>query len=129
MTAQTRPGPIAALRGIWQRNRDLLHNASSLAGTTGVTSIIGFVHWIVAAREFSRQAAGYGAAAFSAKTPLGTIGMFGLGTMLIGQLPKAPRAGRRSPKRTPHRIRARIARPRAGLPIGRWCWAERLPTP
>jgi O-antigen/teichoic acid export membrane protein len=93
MTVQTRSGPIAGLRGIWQHNHDLLHNASTLAGTTGLTSVFGVVFWIVAAREFSQQAVGYGAAAISAMTLLGTIGMFGLGTMLIGELPKRRERG------------------------------------
>ena len=44
---------------------------------------------------FSQQAVGYGSAAVSAFTLLGTIGMFGLGTLLIGELPRrnATRAG------------------------------------
>jgi O-antigen/teichoic acid export membrane protein len=81
---------MAALRDIWQRNHDLLHNAGSLAATTGLTSVIGFVFWIVAAREFSPRSVGYGSAAVSAMMLLGTIGMFGLGTMLIGELPRHP---------------------------------------
>ena len=88
MTAQTRSGPGAALLGIWERHHDLLRNAGSLAATTGCTSVFGFVFWIVAAREFSPQSVGYGAAAVSAMMLLGTIGMFGLGTMLIGELPR-----------------------------------------
>jgi len=88
MTTQAGSGPWAAVRGIWQRNQDLLRNAGSLAATTGLTSVFGFVYWIVAAREFSQQAVGYGAAAVSAMMLLGTIGEFGLGTMLIGELPK-----------------------------------------
>lgn len=88
MTAETRSGPMAALVGIWERNKDLLRNAGSLAATTGLTSAFGFVYWIVAAREFSPKAVGFGSAAVSAMTLFGTIGMFGLGTMLIGELPQ-----------------------------------------
>jgi O-antigen/teichoic acid export membrane protein len=86
--ALTRSGPWSAVRAIWQRNEDLLRNAGSLAATTGLTSVFGFVYWIVAAKEFSQQAVGYGSAAVSAMILLGTIGEFGLGTMLIGELPK-----------------------------------------
>ena len=93
MPALTRSGPWAAVRGIWQRNRDLLRNAGSLAATTGLTSLFGFVYWVVAAKEFSQQAVGYGSAAVSAMILLGTIGEFGLGTMLIGELPKRRSAG------------------------------------
>jgi O-antigen/teichoic acid export membrane protein len=76
------------VRGIWRRNQDLLRNAGSLAATTGLTSVFGFVFWIIAARKFSPQAVGYGSAAISAMMLLGTVGMFGLGTVLIGELPK-----------------------------------------
>jgi O-antigen/teichoic acid export membrane protein len=86
-------GLRSRITGIWQRNHELLRNAGSLLATTGVTSVFGFAYWIVAAREFSQSAVGYGSAAVSAMTLLGTIGMFGLGTVLIGELPR--RAGNR----------------------------------
>src|SRR5579859_5331352 len=88
MNAQQSSGLMARLREMWRGNSDLLRNAGSLAATTGLTSVFGFVYWIIAAREFSAQAVGYGSAAISAMTLLGTIGMFGLGTMLIGELPR-----------------------------------------
>jgi O-antigen/teichoic acid export membrane protein len=79
---------------VWRRHKDLLTNAGSLLGTTGVTSALGFTFWTFAARELSQQAVGYGSAAVSAMTLLGTIGVFGLGTVLIGELPRRnPRAG------------------------------------
>jgi O-antigen/teichoic acid export membrane protein len=86
-------GLRSRINGIWQRNHELLRNAGSLLATTGVTSVFGFAYWIFAAREFSQSAVGYGSAAVSAMTLLGTIGMFGLGTVLIGELPR--RAGNR----------------------------------
>jgi O-antigen/teichoic acid export membrane protein len=73
---------------MWQRNHDLLRNAGSLLATTGVTSLSGFAYWVFAARVFSQESVGYGSAAISVMTLLGTIGMFGLGTMLIGELPQ-----------------------------------------
>lgn len=48
---------------------------------------MGFVYWAVAARLFSPRVVGYGSATLSAALLLGTIGMFGLGTLLIGELP------------------------------------------
>jgi O-antigen/teichoic acid export membrane protein len=75
-------------RAILQRNQDLLRNAGSLLATTGVTSAFGFGFWIFAARVFSQQSVGFGSAAISMMQLLGTIGMFGLGTMLIGELPQ-----------------------------------------
>src|SRR5512146_1397035 len=83
----------AKVRRILQRNQDLLRNAGSLAATTGLTSALGFGYWIYAARMFSPEAVGYGTAAISTMTLLGTVGMFGLGTMLIGELPRGGNRG------------------------------------
>lgn len=101
--ARARAGPRAAIpqrspwlaaQAMWRRHHDLLRNASALAATTGVTSVLGFAYWATAARLFSQQAVGYGAAAISAMTLLGTIGMLGMGTLLIGELPRrSDRAG------------------------------------
>ena len=86
--------PFGAAKAAWRRHQDLLRNASTLAATTGVTSLLGFAYWATAARLFSQQAVGYGAAAISAMTLLGTIGMLGMGTLLIGELPRrTARAG------------------------------------
>lgn len=84
---------IVVIRGILTRNQDLLRNAGSLAATTGVTSILGFGYWIYAAHVFSPDAVGRGTAAISALSLLGTIGMFGIGTMLIGELPRGRNRG------------------------------------
>jgi O-antigen/teichoic acid export membrane protein len=83
-----------ALAAVWRRHGDLLRNAGSLVASTGVASLLGVVYWMFAARVFSQGAVGYGSAAVSAMTLLGTIGMFGLGTLLIGELPRrTSRAG------------------------------------
>ena len=93
-TAPSRISPFRAATAVWTRHKDLLRNAATLLATTGVTSVLGFSFWAFAAREFSQQAVGYGSAAISAMTLLGTIGVFGLGTVLIGELPRrSPRAG------------------------------------
>jgi len=69
-------------------NRAIVSNASSLVGTQLVTSGLGFLFWLVAARWFSPAAVGFAAAAISAMTLLGTFGMLGLGTLLMGELPR-----------------------------------------
>jgi O-antigen/teichoic acid export membrane protein len=86
---------LRPLRAALARNQDLLRNAGSLAATTGVTSILGFAYWIYAARFFSHDAdaVGYATAAIATMTLLGTIGVFGLGTMLIGELPQGGNRG------------------------------------
>ena len=86
--------PSAAVMAAWRRHRDLLSNAGSLLATTGVTSLLGFIYWIFATRLFSQGSVGYGSAEVSAMTLLGSIGMLGLNTLLIGELPRrTDRAG------------------------------------
>ncbi len=79
---------LGSARDALSNNKDILRNASSLALTAGLTSIIGFAYWIYAARVFSIEAVGYGSAAIATMMLVGTVGMFGLDTMLIGELPR-----------------------------------------
>ena len=81
-------GRLPVARAAWNRHRDLLSNTASLLATTGTTSALGFAFWTVAARLFSQQPVGYAAAALSATTLLGTIGVLGLDTLLVGELPQ-----------------------------------------
>ncbi|AGL14861.1 lipopolysaccharide biosynthesis protein [Actinoplanes sp. N902-109] len=77
-----RTGLIATLRG----HLDLVLNAGSLMATTAITSLFGFAYWWLAARTAPAEAVGQASAAVSAMTLIGTIGMFGMGTMLIADL-------------------------------------------
>lgn len=83
---------MTVMRAAWQPHRDLLSNAGSLVASTGVASLFGLVYWMLATRLFDQRSVGYGSAAVSAMTLLGTIGMLGLGTLLVGELPR--RSGR-----------------------------------
>ena len=74
------------LRRLLDERRFVLVSAASLLGSTLVTAGLGFVYWAVAARTFSAASVGYGSAAISLMTLLGTVGMLGLGTLLIGEL-------------------------------------------
>lgn len=76
----------ARLRGA--ANLSILANASSLVGTTAVTSIFGFAYWWIAARLFAPQAVGFASASVAAMLLLGTVGALGFGTLLIGELPR-----------------------------------------
>lgn len=67
-------------------HRGLLAMAGSLFGTTVVTSALGFVYWWAAARLADPAMVGYATAAINAMQLAGTIGMLGLGSMLIGEL-------------------------------------------
>jgi len=71
-------------------NSIILVNAGSLVGTTAVTSFLGFAYWWFAAREFPPETVGFSSAAISAMMLLGTVCMLGLGTLLIGELPRQP---------------------------------------
>src|SRR5947209_7050810 len=71
-------------------NRIMLINSGSLIGTTFITSALGFVYWWLAARMFSPEAVGLASAAVSAMMLLATISLLGLGTLLIGELPRQP---------------------------------------
>jgi len=89
LQADQRTGSLFSLvLTAWQRNRDLIHNASNLIATTIVTTGLGFLYWAVGTRLYSQRAVGYESAAISAMGLLGSIGMFGLGTVLISELPK-----------------------------------------
>jgi O-antigen/teichoic acid export membrane protein len=91
--AATPKSPIKAAAETWRRHRDLLANAGTLVATTGLASLLGFGYWALAARLFSQRSVGYGSAAVSAMTLLGTIGMLGMGTVLIGELPRRSSRG------------------------------------
>ena len=71
-------------------NRALLINTLSLICTTAVTGVLGFAYWWIAAREFPPQFVGLASAAISAMMLLGAICVLGLGTLLIGELPRQP---------------------------------------
>ena len=74
----------------WQDNRVILANSGSLVGTTVATSVLGFMFWWVAARYFSPEAVGLASAAVSAMSLLAGIAVFGLGTLLLTELPRQP---------------------------------------
>lgn len=86
-------GLVGAAIEALRQHGDLIRNAGSLLATTGLSSAMGFAYWAVAARLFSQSSVGYGSATISAVSLLGTIGMFGLNTVLIGELPKRDRKG------------------------------------
>lgn len=73
-----------------KENLLIITNASSLVGTTAVTTLFGFIFWWVAARRFTPEAVGFASAAISLMNLLGTLGMVGLGTLLMGELPRQP---------------------------------------
>jgi O-antigen/teichoic acid export membrane protein len=71
-------------------NRIVLANAGSVMSSQVLTSGVGFVYWWLAARQFPPAAVGLASAAISAMMLLGTASVLGLGTLLIGELPRQP---------------------------------------
>jgi O-antigen/teichoic acid export membrane protein len=71
---------------LFASNKVILVNATSLVGTLVVTSGLGFAYWWVIARQFPANEVGLAAAFVSAMMMLGTVGMMGMGTLLIGEL-------------------------------------------
>jgi O-antigen/teichoic acid export membrane protein len=79
----------AELRALTAANGSLLTNAGSMLGTAAVTSLLGAVFWWLAAHSFNQQAVGLASAAVAAMTLLGFLATLGLGTLLLGELPRS----------------------------------------
>ena len=70
------------------RHAALLTNAGALATGTLATAVLGFSDWWFAARLFTPATVGLASAAISMMNLLGHVGEFGLGPLLIGQMPR-----------------------------------------
>ncbi len=79
----------AAILGLWTAtNRSIVANAGAMIATTVVTSALGAAYWLLAARFFTQEVVGLAGASVSAMSLLGIAGTLGLGTLLIGELPR-----------------------------------------
>ena len=74
-------GLLAAARE--EQARQIAQNSLSLVGSVALTAGLGFVYWFVAALTFPQDAIGLASASISAMTLLGSLAMFGLGTLLV----------------------------------------------
>lgn len=81
---------IKTLPGLLKQNFVILHNAASILGTQVVTAGLGFVFWWIAARLFIPAEVGLVNAAIPAMMLLSNIGVVGLGTLLVGEIPRRP---------------------------------------
>lgn len=84
----------ARAREAVRTNRSLLSNAASMVGTAVVTSLLGAAFWWVATHQFSKDSVGVASAAMSAMTLLGFLATVGLGTLLMGELPRLEKGHR-----------------------------------
>ena len=74
--------------------------SASLVGTQAMTSLLGLVFWTLAARSFIAADVGIAGAAVALMMLLGSLGSFGLGTVLIARLPMTAPDERRALIRT-----------------------------
>ena len=71
-----------------QATSQILGNSVSLVGSVAMTSGVGFVYWFVAALLFRRPRSASPRRSISAMTLLAALGTFGLGTLLIAEIPR-----------------------------------------
>jgi O-antigen/teichoic acid export membrane protein len=88
MPAGGAPGSrLGALRAHLQT--PLFRNAYALIVNTGITALLGFVYWVVAARFYTTTDVGLAAAAISAMTLLAGISLFNLEAVMVRFIPIA----------------------------------------
>ena len=91
------PEPRAAglLPAAIRRHGSVLTNAGSLAVTTVATSGLGVLFWAIATQRLPAEQVGRDAALVSAMNLAATVAIFGLGSLLIAELPTRPDSGGR----------------------------------
>jgi O-antigen/teichoic acid export membrane protein len=86
---QPAPAPAAGLQG-WRQyaaqQLPLVTSASALVIGAAANSVLGFLYWWLAARQFAPQAVGVASAAISMMNLLAHVGELGLGTLLMGEI-------------------------------------------
>ena len=75
-----------------KKNLVIVINAGSLFSTQIVTSGLGFIFWWLATQMYDPKLVGLSSAAISAMMLLGNVGNVGLDTLLVGELPRRPKA-------------------------------------
>ena len=69
-------------------NRTVLINAGAMFAATAVTALLGAAFWLVATHQFTPSEVGIASAVVAAMTLLGYLATAGLGTLLMGELPR-----------------------------------------
>jgi O-antigen/teichoic acid export membrane protein len=78
------------LRLLAARHSGMLRNAAALSAGACATAVLGFAYWWFAARSFPAEAVGFAAAAISMMNFLALVSELGMGTLLMGEVPKMP---------------------------------------
>jgi O-antigen/teichoic acid export membrane protein len=84
---------ISAIRATTARQSVLLANAGAITLGNLTTALLGFVYWWFAARYFSPREVGFAAGAVSIMNLLAQIGEFGMGPLLMSELPGRTKPG------------------------------------
>jgi O-antigen/teichoic acid export membrane protein len=71
-----------------RRNVDLLAGSTAVFATTVVTSLLGFGYWWVATHIMSQAQVGVASSGVATMTLVSTLGVWGLGTMLVAEVQK-----------------------------------------
>ena len=84
------PGLRLALHLLLQRIRSdsLLRNSIFIMGSTVVTSVVGYMYWVLAAHTYSAYNIGLASAFISAMSLTSTFASLGIGSALIQLLPR-----------------------------------------
>src|SRR5262249_52411987 len=88
MPIASRPKSFARLFAALRKSATLLVNSGALVAGTLTTAAIGFVYWVIAARTFPPESIGRASALLAVIGLIGLIGDAGLGTLLIGEIPR-----------------------------------------
>lgn len=75
--------------------RSLFSTFAYLVGKQGVTALLGIAYWTIAARLLPARDVGLAAAASSTATLVATLGVLGVGTLLLAELGGVPEEERR----------------------------------
>src|SRR6478736_6527066 len=76
-------------RGRGLKDDPLVRSATSLMMTTAVTSLLGLVFWLVAARNYSSESVGRASAQISAVSLVGSLAALNITPVLVRFLPAA----------------------------------------
>ena len=79
---------VRTLGHAWRQQVELLLGAGAMMGSTVATAALGFLFWWVAARTMPAEAVGIASSAIATMGFLALAGDLGLGTLLIGQMPR-----------------------------------------
>ena len=91
ITASFSQEASARLSALWRPLSSLALNAGAVAASNLVAAALGFGYWWLAARRFSPEQVGLAASAVSVMNLLAQVGEFGLGPLLLSEVPKQTR--------------------------------------